>query len=404
MSSFTHNWLGLPTLVLVVSQCLCATTGYSQASLTTDLDSELASFAKRTAAFLKQQEQSQISVGTIMGVGKASIPGGPGIAKKLQQVLAQEKGVAINDIATWTVQGTMIFGDGTGGELNRGENATLTTRELSLTILFQLINTKTQAKIEDKVVITKLSQLPTITGATFQTSPSADVKESRQSFVQGLTAEPFIDPKSPSRVRVSADSPYSLELRAKPIGAETSARGIPIASKIEQRPGVMATAMQPFALSTIEKNQVYEVVVGNESEREIAVAITIDGIDVFSFTENINPETKKSLFTHFVVAPHSELVVPGWQKTIDPKRDDNFLAFLVTEYGKGASSKLFPQKAIDGSVGAVTIAISKSYLPTDGAKSARAETGFGPPVKQDQKPVQRAIDPPHAFVTIRYDR
>jgi hypothetical protein len=394
----------MSTLVLILSQCFTGITAYSQDNLSTDLDSELESFAKRTVIFLKQQEQTQISVGRIDGVGKASIPGGPGIAKKLQQTLKLQKEVAISDTATWTVQGDLFFGDGGDGELNGGADGTLTTRDLSLTIHFRLINTKTRATVEDKVVITKLSQLPTITGATFQTSPNADVRESRTSFVQGLAAEPFIDPKSPSRVRTTSDSPYSLELRAKPIGAESAKKGVPIASKIEQRPGIIATAMQPFAFSPIDKNQVYEVVVGNGSDREIAVSVSIDGIDVFSFTENVDPKTNKSLFTHFIVAPHSELVVPGWHKTIDSQRDDNFLAFLVTEYGKGASSKLFPQKAIDGSVGAVTVAISKSFLPTDGAKSARAETGFGPPVKQDQKAVERAIDPPHAFITIRYDR
>lgn len=404
MSTVFPAWLRILPLLLMLSQYLGGPYGYSQDSASTDLDSELTRFASRTAVFLKLQEQSQVSVGTIIGVGKASIPGGPGIAKKIQQAIEQEKVVAINDLAVWTIQGTMIFGDGTNGELNGGTNSKLTTNRLSLTILLQLINTQTQAKVEDKIVVTKLSQLPTITGATFQTSPDADVKESRKSFVQGLVAAPFIDPKSPSRVRVSPDSPYSLELRAKPIGAENSTGGLPIESEIRERPGVTAISMQPFAFSPIDKNQVYEVVVGNESDREIAVSISIDGIDVFSFTEDIHPETKKSLFTHFIVAPKSELVVPGWHKTIDPRRDDNFLAFLVTEYGKGASSKLFPQKAIDGTVGAVTVAISESYSPTAAAKSAQAETGFGPPVKQDQKLVERAIDPPHAFITIRYDR
>lgn len=404
MSTVFPGWLRILPLLLMMSQCLGGSYGYSQDSVSNDLDSELTRFARRTSFFLKQQEQSQVSVGTIVGVGKASIPGGPGIAKKIQQAIEQEKMVSINDLAVWTIQGTMIFGDGTNGELNGGADSKLTTNRLSLTILLQLINTQTQAKVEDKIVVTKLSQLPTLTGATFQTSPDADVKESRKSFVQGLVAAPFIDPKAPSRVRVSPDSPYSLELRAKPIGAENSANGLPIASAIKERPGITATSMQPFAFSPIDKNQVYEVVVGNESDREIAVSISVDGIDVFTFSEEINLNTKKSLFTHFIVAPQSELVVPGWHKTIDPNRDDNFLAFLVTEYGQGASSKLFPQKAIDGTVGAVTVAISNSYSPSDGAKSSQAETGFGPPVKQDQKPVERAIDPPHAFITIRYER
>jgi hypothetical protein len=193
-----------------------------------------------------------------------------------------------------------------------------------------------------------------------------------------------------------------LELRAKPIGAEAGV-GLPVTATIKNRPGIVATQMQPFAFAPVGKNQEYEIVVFNESRDEIAAAITVDGIDVFNFSEDIDPKTKKSLYTHFVISPGSELVLPGWHKTVGSKRDDNFLAFLVTEYGKGAHSKLFPQQAAEGTVGAVTVGISKT-LNIQGSKPPELETGFGRPIKRDQKPVERTIEKPHVFITVRYDR
>lgn len=382
----------------VFSQGVCA-----QGGLATDLDSELSKFAVRTLEFLAEQEQETVTVGSVTGTGKGNIHGGPGIAAKLAKALEQAKEGVISDTAVWTIEGRMLFGDSRPGAKAKLDAENASTAELSLTIFFTLINQSTGAKIEDKVVITKLTQAPFFVGTTFQTSPQADVKESRKDFVDSLTQAPFIDPKHPSRIRANADSPFALELRAKPIGAEAET-GIPIPAKIETRPGIVATQMQPFAFAPIGKNQEYEIVVVNESQDEIAAAITVDGIDVFTFSEDVDPKTKKSLYTHFVIAPGSELVLPGWHKTVGSKRDDNFLAFLVTEYGKGARSRLFPQQAADGTVGAITVGISKTFMPGDGRRSARAETGFGRPIKQDQQPVERAIEPPHVFLTVRYDR
>jgi hypothetical protein len=386
-------WFALSTCLPFVS---------AQEGTATDLDNELAKFANRTIAFLTDQEQDKVTVGSITGTGKGSIPGGPGIAVRLTKALEQVKPNITSDTAVWTIEGRMLFGDPKRVKTNPLEANNASTKDLSLTIFFTLINQSTQAKIEDQVVITKLTQTPFFVATTFETSPQADIKESRKDFVDSLTKAPFIDPQQPSHIRARATSPYALELRTKSIGAETE-MAIPVKATIETRPGIIAMQIQPFAIAPIAKNQEYEIAVYNDSAEEIAVAITVDGIDVFSFSQDVNLETKKSLYTHFVIAPKSNFVLPGWHQTVDSNRDDNFLAFLVTEYGKGARSSLFPQQAADGTVGAVTVAISKT-VPPGGAKSARAETAFGRPVKKDQKPVVRIIEPPHAFISVRYDR
>lgn len=372
----------------------------AQQGVATDLDSELSKFAQRVLKLLDEQEQPNITIGTITGTGRGSIPGGPGIAAKLASALEQGKKDVISDTAIWSIEGRMLFGDpNANGKLN---GAKASTAELSLTVFFTLINQGTQAKVEDRIIITKLTQAPFLLGTTFQTSPEADIKESRKDFVESLNLAPSLDPKHKSRIRPKADTPFALELRAKPIGAEAQG-GIPVDARIENRPGIITTQKQPFAFAPIARNQEYEVVIYNDSPDAIAAAISIDGIDVFTFSEDVNPETQKSIFTHFMIPAHSEFVLPGWHKTIDNKRKDNFIAFLVTKYGKGARSRFFPEKAADGTVGAVTVGISKIVKP-GGSKSPRAETGFGRPIQQEQNPVELTIEPPHVFITARYDR
>lgn len=395
----TISWL---TSLLVIWVCTLSPGAFAQGSTATDLDAELVNFAKRTIEFLTEQEQETITIGSITGTGKGSIPGGPGISAELAKTLNKIKPGVVSDTATWTIEGRMLFGNASAGGQTTAETENVTTADVSLTIFFTLINQNTQQRSEDKVVITKLTRTAFFVGGTLETSPQADIKEARKDFIESLTEAPFIDTKHPSRVRANEKSPFALELRVKPIGAEAKA-GIPVDAIIENRPGIIATKKQPFAFASIGKNQEYEIVVYNESSDEIAASIAVDGIDVFSFSEDIDPKTNKSLFTHFVIAPGGELVLPGWHKTIDNKRDDNFLAFLVTEYGKGARSKLFPQQAVEGTVGAVTVGISKTIKP-GGIKSAQAETGFGRPIKQDQKPVERTIEPAHVYITVRYDR
>jgi len=99
-----------------------------------------------------------------------------------------------------------------------------------------------------------------------------------------------------------------------------------------------------------------------------------------------------------ILAPKSEQTIVGWHRTIDPKRKDNFLSFLVTEYGQGAASK-FPAKT-QGKVGTITVSFANSF-PFGRSGS---ETGFGPPREVKQTAVKRSFDPPHDFVTIRYNR
>ncbi|HEX4591410.1 MAG TPA: hypothetical protein VH120_15855, partial [Gemmataceae bacterium] len=227
-------------------------------------------------------------------------------------------------------------------------------------------------------------------------------KDIQDSLPYGGGRPPLGQPPVPPKVQahisgtlVSADPEcqFAVEVRVRPLNHG----GRPA----EPRTPSLENGL-PFV--RIDKGELYEVRVVNNSPHEVAASLTIDGIDQFTFSDDRKPDGSPK-FSVFVIDPAKdgkpgEVLIPGWHKTADPKRKDNFLSFLVTEYGKGAASK-FPTQAI-GKVGTITVGFARSYAP--GSRGAGAETGFGPSVEVTQEPVTRDLDVPFAFVTVRYAR
>jgi hypothetical protein len=361
-------------------------------------DLELDKFAQKVIDFLEQEEEAHVVVGRIQPVGNRSIPGAPGLSARLVSSLNRLRPGVVSDNAFWTIEGKLFAGEDPK-DLARPESE----RNFNFVIKFSVVDQRTQKEWNESVVINKLSDVQIIVGANSETGVDADVREIRAELRRSLTSSPVIDPLVSSKVRPKFDSPYALELRSRPLGAE-SKPAVPVTVVLEKRAGILPATEQSLAFAPVGINAEYEIAVYNESDNEIAVAIFVDGMDVFTFSEDLDPQTKKSRFTHFIVAKQEKLLLPGWHKTVGDRRDDNFFAFLVTEYGKGARSQVFPIKAADQDVGAVTVAISQSFPPGSSQARSNAETGKGRPIKQSQSPQIRLINPPHAFITLRYDR
>ncbi len=251
--------------------------------------------------------------------------------------------------------------------------------------------------------VRKVTDIARITGATVAFKPDSEYSgppsDGRNPDVQhSLPPGPGQPPKviafvDGTFVRTSKASPYAVEIRKKPLAAPGSA--LPVAASLKE--GL------PFV--GIDRGEVYEVRVVNDSDHEIAVSLAIDGIDQFTFSEDRKPDGTPK-FSHWIVGAAKdrkpgEVLIVGWHKTADPSRKDNVLSFLVTEYGKGALGK-FPTRA-QGKIGTITVGISRSYVPGPNAPKSASETGFGPPREVKQEVVTRKIDDPHEFITIRYN-
>jgi hypothetical protein len=232
--------------------------------------------------------------------------------------------------------------------------------------------------------------------------PPEGSKEVRNSLIQKRVAEPSVFINGPEKTLISSakDSLYAIELLVKPLKDHDRQSAKPRAAREEVGK----------AFVSIEKDELYEVKVYNNSEREVAVALTIDGLDVFHFSKD-RDDKGQPRFTHFIIAPKGSrenpdgtLTVVGWHNTTDPRARDNFLSFLVTAYGQGAISRAgLPGR---GQVGVIHVQFSHCRPLPVGAtpKNSGNETGFGPPREVRQKEVRYEIEPPHDFISVRYTR
>jgi hypothetical protein len=174
------------------------------------------------------------------------------------------------------------------------------------------------------------------------------------------------------------NQPFAVEILSKPVQQFAQAA----------KPVKVALNQDGDPLVEIGRGEVYEIKIHNSSDKEIAVAIAIDGLDVFTFSENKN-------LKYHIIEPRSQALILGWHKSVEKKLYDSF---LVTEYGKGAISRFptIPRNKVG------QIQVQFSFISKDGRNGA--ETGFGPPRNVEQTVLMRHIDPPHAFITLRYAR
>lgn len=195
------------------------------------------------------------------------------------------------------------------------------------------------------------------------------------------TNSPFID--SAGRLRSSAKGEVAIGIRAKRVDDSGEYRPRPI-RLIDGCPFV-----------DLQPGDVYEVVLSNQSRREIAVFVTIDGLSTFAFSEMRDPKTKRPSYSFYALDPGTETVVMGWHRR--DKAPNNFDSFLVKNFGEGVSKHGVEPVA---NVGLIQAAVAFVAPQAKGG----SETGFGPPRSQEVKAVSISVDPPHEFLSIRYDR
>jgi hypothetical protein len=345
---------------------------------------------------------SKISVGDFGFVGKRNINGGPQIAEFLRLSLnALKPGVVILEDAPFEIKGQYLFIDSPDPGEPPGQKV--------VKIDFQVIEIKTGSTVQ--VPITRLLRNNTaivgLLGIQGTLPNDNDPNQSndrrkRNQAIQDNLGRPqvLVDPARPTRVGTKADSPFRVEILAGPL-EDGKTR-----PTVGRRVDVSETNGLPFV--KLDRDEVYELRITNASPEEAAVRVTIDGIDIFHFSKNRDAkDSTKPRFTHLLV-PRAErggegvLIAPGWHNTIEAK--DSFLAFLVTAYGKGASSQLGIPAS--GGVGVIQVQFSKShFLKDEKSKGNPAnETGFGPPRDIQQKAELREIEPATEIVSIRYTR
>ena len=360
----------------------------SHASASKELRDGIARIAKEILANTKDQP---VSVGQFTPTNLPASNAGVGLEQLLRLELeALHRGI-VQANAVYEVKGdyTLVSSETTPG-----------LKEIK--ILARLIQTESGdelVRLRSQIRLTGTSTIAELIQLTASLPPSG-TKEQRNKEIQQRLRNPLVFVHGPNQTLISSGqgSPYAVELLVKPL-RDAAREATPRSAHIENG--------QAFV--EIQKDELYEVRVYNNSGRPVAVALTVDGLDVFHFSQDRKPDGRPR-FTHFIVSPKGSQDNPdgtyeivGWHHTVDPRASDNYLSFLVTEYGKGAVSRA--GVASRGQVGVIHVQFAECSPLTEGAHPrGGTETGFGPPRKVTQTAVRYQVEPPHDFVSIRYNR
>jgi hypothetical protein len=298
------------------------------------LDTEMKVLAGQVKRELADRSNS-VAVGEFVSADKSST-GGPRIVQALKAEL-EKQGVVVDRGASVTVNGKF------------GPALDAASGKAALRITAKLVESGTGKQVVEfrPRGLFELAEIAAVTGVVMST-PAADSKTEREQTI----AESLDKPPSPAvkgtRVSAKKDSPYGVEIL---VGADPS----PAAPDVNRyKPAAPAMNDSGQAVIPIKKGQVYAVKLVNDSKHDAAVQLTIDGLNVFSFSDHKD-------YTVVIVPAGSAGIIPGWHRTNEISD-----AFQVSEYAKSAAAKALASKESTGTI----VAVFKAAWPQDGAPPA----------------------------------
>jgi hypothetical protein len=346
--------------------------GAAPARANRPLQLELKEAAQQIARYLRQRSDSvAVSTFTCNHADAPPTNYGGGIYKSLCEEL-ERLALRINPEARYIVSGTYrIIIDASSDPKELALKLELRLRERGSSKGFELVIER--AVISEEAVVGAL-------GLTVSLPPEASPLQRRQE-IEAQVEKPKPGHLEQTRVFAKPDSPYGLEVLVK--------RG----SKFEPCP---VRTKGGLVRADLKRDDVYAVRLINNSDHESAVNLTIDGLDLFAFSDNRGAQ--------IILKPKSTALVKGWPRTFTESNE-----FLVTEYARSAAHQL----KSTGEVGVITANFAAAWPvngprpadePADPNPGARATdaTGHGAPFEEKYTPVNRNVGVLRATVAVRY--
>lgn len=347
---------------------------------TNELRDELSAKAKTILDISKNQP---VTIGQFSPTGLPNTHSGPGIELILKDELESISKGIVRDDAKYEIKGDYGF-------FTSRRNPSLKQVKISMRVIDTEFGEDVH-KFEVKAEIGGNNSIAQMLQVTANIDPHGD-KVSRNKELARRSKNPsvHITGFKHSLVSSASTSPYAVEMLVKPLANHQ--RKTAAARR--------ANALKGLAFVDIKQNELYEVKLYNNSNKEVAASLSVDGLNMFHFSKDRNAQGKPR-FTHTIIPPRSSVTVVGWHNSLSGSQ--NYLSFLVTGYGQGAVTKAGIKAR--GKVGVVHVQFAECK-PLPAGHSARGgnETGFGPPRTVKQKAVRYEIEPPHDFVSIRYTR
>jgi hypothetical protein len=193
------------------------------------------------------------------------------------------------------------------------------------------------------------------------------------------------DPKvslAGTRVTAAPKTPYGIEVLGRS------------GNRYEPRTPVVKDGL---AFVPIQRDEVYAVRLINDSPYDASVTLTVDGLNMFAFSEN---PAYRGLGK--VLVPPGGAVIKGWHLT-----DETTSLFKVTAYADSAAAEL--RSGVN--VGTITATFAAAW-PTNAApppdeptgRAAVDATGRGPVAAVHYEAVPRRFGVVRAAVSVRYTK
>lgn len=366
------------TLTAVCLIVIGSAIGCNRAEAAATIKEEVASIAKEVQKTLEDEKQDSVAIGDFTGPASMETNFGPAIQKALTEELTKLK-INVTKKASLSIKGDYFRGD----DPNKPE------QRVTVNMVFRIHAANGKVKAEFSAEIKNNLEIAKMLGVTINFTKKSDEEKRNEEIKEQLT-----NPKvaiDGTKVKATKNGEFAVEILVKSNAAGPAS---PRAPKEEDGQAFVG----------INRNELYEIKLHNQSNFEAACAINIDGLDAFTFSQIKDPKTGLPKYSHYIVPAGQTLTVFGWHKTNDVSD-----SFLVTQYGQGAASQ---RQIASGKTGVITFTFRSSGsvpddLPQDDGSSKdfkNNETGFGPPIKTNLKELERKTGKVREIITVRYSR
>lgn len=361
--SILRRWLTVAILIL-----LPPVAPRAEAST---LDAELAQVAKNIAKYLEANQQTDLAIGQIAAPPQLVSSGGQGVKQILATELAK-LGVENRRRAKYGLTGKFL-------PEKDPESGRPAAR-----IDLELVSANGEVVLNMTQFIDETAEVATLFGATVDLDPNLPRKQ-RDELLTAAIANP-VPAIARHTLRSSPDSPYGIEIWVKQ-GNDYVPREI--------------TNDEGFAFVDLKPEDIYGIQLINESPHDATVTITIDGINLFAFSE------QQSYRSMILGKEKQRALIKGWHRTNSVSD-----AFQITSYAKSAAAELLQDGA---EIGSITVQFAAAWPqneppPSDelgfklATRGSGPATGRGPAVDQNYTEVRRVHGAVRSIVSVRYSK
>lgn len=369
--------LGYLTRMAVV--VLSLSIGQQHANAAT-LHNAVGDVVGKLCKYLKSKGESQISIGQFVGPPQIASSSGPGIVKVFHQHFG-DNGITVASRANTGLKGEYF--------LSKTPSEGVAVKiKCSLVDPFGDVLTDFTFDADGGLppgtaeqIVDQHEEVAQLLGTTSELYPEDRlIDRNRDLKDRILHPKLYIDG---TKCGASESSPYRIEVLI---------HGQPVPVRMDNGLGFV----------NIDRGDVYSVRIYNDSDYDAAVRLSIDGLNIFTFSDLAEPDGTPR-YSFYIVPKHKVVELKGWHKN-----NSVVNSFKVTSYADSAAATINHTHDL----GTITAVFSAAW-PKNGprphdedftAKGDGNATGFGPPVTQVVQEVHREVGSMRASISLRYSK